>query len=157
MLAAKTIYVMLFGSAMVIFLYKRGDATRNDLELVSGRIEGLSIAEVNGTPDPLMRLIRLENYKKLFAMSVARDARHVEPKLTRIDELNAGDSISIYFDTSYGVDDRSVTSVMFIDKGSIPYFILGHGDNKLIAYFIWGIAAISIVGVLVLKKMGKIS
>jgi hypothetical protein len=156
-MAAKTIYVMLFASVMAIFMYKRGGTTRADLQHISGKITDMGIPEVNGKVDELMRMISLEGFEKFFAMSVAEGRSHSRPETTRLDELRSGDLVDVYFDDSWGIGDKAIESVMFIDKKNEPYFVHGGDGFRQIAYFLWVLSAVCIVGVLILKRLGKIS
>jgi len=156
-MAAKTIYMMLFLSAMTIFLHKRGNAKRDDLQRVSGRIADMGTPEINGILDGRMSMIRLVGFEKIFVMPVSGDDEVVHPELMRLDELRLGDLVDVFFDGSYGIGDRTIESVIFIDKENKPCFVHGGSGDRQISYFIWGLSTITIIVILILKKLGEIS
>lgn len=151
-----------FGLAFVlvssIFLMIRGTKDKTGFEHVTGHLISINSAfqELTHGNNQKFRYLILDNYAKAFEIFVGKDWGDFKPKYERIDELNKGDLIDVYFDPSIHEDDSRISKlVQFIDKSGQPYFIRGDSDKTMGAV---GLVFSVLFAALLfyLKQLGKI-
>ena len=149
------VFVILLGG--VVFF--RAGKSRKEFQHVSGVITGLHTTNQRyPTRDSVKyRYLQMDHYPKTFELFVGKDAGDFKPQFEKIDQLKAGDSISVFFDASFSRREDPMNHLAyFIDRGPEVIFIKGSGEKSL-AYFIIGFSIVG-MGVLAwLKKKGKIS
>ena len=148
-----------FCFALSLFLYSRATKNKADFTATSGVVEYL---ENNHPFYPnknahKFRYLKVEGYAKPFELFIGKDAGDFKPRFERVDLLQPGDTVTVYYDENlYTKKDPVSRLVYFIDRKQETIFVKGHWEKNL-AYFLAAISLIVLVWVLRLKQRGKIS
>ncbi|MBC9911686.1 hypothetical protein [Chitinophaga varians] len=142
------------------FSYFRAGLNKADLQKITGNINYLEKTFNNYPParnSGKCRYIRVDNYLDVFEIFIGKDKGDFAPVLEKIDSLRIGDEITVYVDNLISPQEDIINSnVRFIDRGNEPVFIRGN-SLKNVAIFLVGLSALSLIGLVVLKKKGKIA
>lgn len=138
------------------YLTFRGYKEKNDF------IHLNSIIKYIGEKDPQnqkgngkYRYLILEDYPGVFQIFVGKESGDFSPEYENLNQLNIGDTISVYYDESFLQKSQYNNLTRFIDKGDKAIFIEG-GLDKSFGYFIIGLGTLLGILLLILKKKGKI-
>lgn len=103
------------------------------------------------------RYIQLNNYSRTFELFVGKDAGDFKPKMERVDSLQLGDIVTVYFDDRLNDQGDPINRlVYFIDKENKPFFVKGSWEKGL-AWFLVGLSLTGIAILVILKRKGKIT
>ena len=149
--------ILIFG----IYLSTRGTKEKDEFEKITGKIDYFdkTFEEINYRNKGDHRFIHVENAPIIFDLFIGKETGDFSPKFEKLDDLNIGDEITVYFDPKTpfqkNSDPRINKTVQFIDKDKEAFFIRGNKDKYGgYAAIAFGIA-MSIV-LLILKRSGKI-
>lgn len=105
------------------------------------------------------RFIHITGYDLVFDLFIGKRTMDFSPKYEQLDKLKIGDTITVYYADKTPFqknrDLRLNKTVQFIDKDNEAYFIKGNKD-KYGSYFFIGIGFLTLLMLLIGKKMGKI-
>ncbi len=101
------------------------------------------------------RYLEVDNYTGIFKIFIGQDPGDFSPTYENIDQLKAGDTITIYYDETSLQKSEYNNLLQYIDKGGNPFFIKGSSD-KYLGYVIIGLGILIGILLTILKKKGKI-
>jgi hypothetical protein len=150
----------LFGIATIIafglYLFNRGTKDKNDFIKITGKIIYYSDSYLDiRRPDPC-KYLQITNYQRVFEIycDKASDG-HTLP--FKYNDIKLGDIVDLYFDeNSFENDKRTNKEMKFIDEKGVPIFISKANDLISGLCFI-GVGLIILIGLIILKKLGKIT
>lgn len=151
---AGIITILILGSIVLI----RGTKDKTEFHQMTGKIvfidktfEELPLRHIGK-----YRYLSIDNYPKVFSIFVGKDFGDFKPYLEKIDDLEVGDEIVVYFDEdTQETDNRLNRLIQYIDKNGEPYFMRGSKDKNG-GYFFIGLGIILGGFIIYLKKAGKI-
>ena len=106
-----------------------------------------------------MRYLKVAGYSKAFELFIGKDPGDFSPAFEQVDKLKTGDIVTVFFDEeeSKSSDEAFINRLaQFVDSGQKAYFIRGSKD-KYFGYFGIALGACIGVGLVLLKRAGKIS
>jgi hypothetical protein len=146
---------------LCLFTLYRNQKSKDQFQHFTGTITALTQSlKIEGYSSPdnePIRYLRIQNFPTIFRLFIGEDIDGSKPAFERVDELRAGDVVTVYYDKNYLNSNSNVVSNLayFIDKGQQAYFIRGSKDNKV--YYLVCFCLIGIAFGLALKKAGKIN
>ncbi|WP_223650227.1 hypothetical protein [Hymenobacter psoromatis] len=146
---------------LCLFTLYRNQKTKNQFQHLTGTITALTKSlKIEGYSSPdkePIRYLQIQDSLPIFRLFIGEDIDGSKPSFERVDELRAGDVVTVYYDKNYLNSNSDVVSNLayFVDKGQQAYFIRGNKDNEV--YYLISICLIVIAVSYFLKKAGKIS
>lgn len=139
-----------------IFTIKLKD--KDSFEKISGKIIYLddSYQELPHRQKDKYRYLSIDTYQYIIEIFIGKDFGDFAPKFEKIDKLNIGDSITVYYEESSKIYKTGVNrSVEFIDKGAENYYEDGNRTFYVGGFII--VVSFSLIPFgYYLKKKGKI-
>ena len=148
-----TLVIIFTGASILI----RGLKDKKDFPNVSGKITYLDklFEDLPKNTTNQYRYLIIDNYPKVYEIFIGKNWGGFMPVVQKIDSLNVGDEISIFFEADAREDDRLNKSAYFIDKGTQPYFVR-HRLKVYIGYFLIGVGSVFSMLLFYLKSRGTI-
>lgn len=104
------------------------------------------------------RYLVVDGTERVFEIFVSNDQSDFGPEFERIDDLQIGDVITLYYDDNSYTEDHLVNSLTrFIDRGEETIFIEDSTTDKTAGYIFIGVGVLMAIIILFLKKKGKIN
>ncbi|WP_303312001.1 hypothetical protein [Hymenobacter sp. BT730] len=156
----KLFFGMLFTIILCFSTLYRNQKQKGDFLHLTSKLTNISNSlqiegHINLNNEPI-RYLKIKDYPKYFKLLIGEDIDGSKPDFQRIDNLKAGDVITIYYDETFLSSDPEVSRLAyFIDKDSKPYFI--RGKQNTIGYYIIGFCLAVIAISYILKKTGRIA
>ena len=102
------------------------------------------------------RYLEVDGYEYPFEIFVGNESGDFKPKFEKIDNLNLGDTITVFYYQTEDVQNEGINRfIQFIDKKDDSYFERGNSSKTLGAVVI-SICVLLTIGGLTLWKMKKI-
>ncbi|MDA0177395.1 hypothetical protein C7H62_0538 [Mesoflavibacter sp. HG96] len=141
-----------------IYLSVRSGKEKNEFNNITGKIDFLENTFGNLKKRD-HRFIHITDYELVFDLFIGKRTGDFSPKFEQIDKLKIGDKITVYYADKTPLQKNQNLSlnktVQFIDKNGEAYFIRGNKD-KYGGYFFIGIGILTMILLLIGKKLGKI-
>ncbi len=145
-----------------IFILRRGEAPRQEFQKVTGRITYLADVspDVKLRYNAKKRFLVVDGRPPVFELFIGMDAIDFSPDLQRIDSMQVGDTVDVYYDVrrrigpGTGFNTHNLLAY-YIDHDGLPMFRMGSRYNKL-AWFLIGFSAVMMVVLIIMKKTGRI-
>jgi len=147
--------VIIFTGASVLI---RGMKDKRDFPNVTGKVTYLDklFEELPKQDTDEYRYLIIDNYPKVYEIFVGKNWGGFMPVVQKIDDLNIGDEIVVYFEADAEEDSRLNKSACFIDKGNEHYFV-SHRIRKYAGYFLISIGSVFSLFLFYLKSKGSIT
>lgn len=107
---------------------------KHDYTSVSGSIlyVGNHLQDVSTRDSSKFRYLNISGYAYPFEIFIGKSAGDFKPKLEKIDELHAGDTITAwYYETNDTKDSGINRFIQFIDKDNKPYYTRGSSSGTI--------------------------
>ena len=158
----KIFYKLILGCIVIIgfgiYLSVRTGKEKNEFNSVTGKIVFLQKTFGNLKKRD-HRFIHITGYELVFDLFIGKQTGDFSPKFEQIDKLKIGDEITVYYADKTPLQKNQNLNlnktVQFIDKNGEAYFIRGNKD-KYGGYFFIGIGILTMIMLLIGKKLGKI-
>ena len=155
----KSIASLIFVIFLSLFIAQRANKSKTSFQRIAGFITSLENTHVNfqGKDTSKYRYLSIDNYHKPFQLFIGKSKGDFTPKLDKIDSLEVGQAVTIYFDENNKTKNSLVNNLAyFIDSDQKAIFIKGNFE-KYLAYGLIGFCVIIILILFILKKKGKIT
>ena len=154
----KSILSLAFCIVITLIYVQKGDKDRNAFQKISGTV--ISIDNTNeryaGKDIAKFRYIQIDIFLLPFQIFIGKSTGDFKPKYEQIDNLKAGDSVTIYFEETNKTKNDAVNNLAyFIDRGNEVVFIKGN-SIKVLLYGLIIFCGLLMVLLIILKKRGKI-
>jgi len=139
-------YPKVFGATfmfllMSIYLITRSEKPREDFLYQKGQISYISdINPLKSGSEPSQKdvYLILHEYERVFELFTGTDKGDFSPRVNRLDELDIGDEIEVYFEETIKTKTQQVNRLLqYLDKNGELYYLRSKVD-KYIGYFILG-------------------
>jgi LPXTG-motif cell wall-anchored protein len=141
-----------------IFFLIRGEKPKDAFQQIRGIvIELTNIHESYPRKDTSKyRYLLVDSYEKPFQLFVGKSRWDFKPKLERIDDLEPGDTVTVFFEETFKTENAPVNNlVYYIDRGQEAIFIEGNSKKNLL-YGLIGFCILMIIVLILLKRKNKI-
>ncbi len=152
---SSAVFIIIMG---LVFLFQQ-TKEKTKFESETGNIISINhnFQELPFRDKEKFRYIEVTNYPRVFEVFVGKDPGDFTPALEKLDSLQKGDLITVYYDNPEEKDDKRINKLaQFIDKDNMPYFIRGSSANYL-SYLIIAAGVIIAVLIFFLKKRGIVA
>jgi hypothetical protein len=155
-------YKLILGCIVIIgfgiYLSVRSGKEKTEFNNATGKIDFLEKTFGNLKKRD-HRFIHIKDYELVFDLFIGKKTGDFNPKFEQLDKLKLGDEITVYYADKTPLQKNQNLSlnktVQFIDKKGEAYFIKGNKD-KYGGYFFIGIGVLTMIMLLIGKKLGKI-
>lgn len=143
---------------MGAYLITRSDYPREAFIHQKGTIAYLSqVHPLKPDSEPRLKdvYLVLKEYQRIFVLFTGTDPSDFSPRINRLDELNVGDKIDIYYDETAQTSTRKVNNLLqYLDKNGELYYLRSRAD-KYIGYVILGCSVLLLILGIYMKVYSK--